>query len=65
MNPIEKYRVENGLSYQKLADLVGLDVHTVFRHTRGEGMTVRSMLQYKSKLGIDPAEHLMDEVLSR
>ena len=54
MHPIEKYRLEHGITYHNLAKLLGFKSRsTVFQHVSGtRGLTAEAALRYHRILGI-------------
>lgn len=59
MNPIKEYKKKSGISFRGLADLVGLDKMTVFRHANSlEKISLESAMKYNKALGI-PVEDIV------
>jgi len=53
MNILEKYRTEKKLTFDALADVVGLSKTCVFRHCKElQAISGKSALKYHTKLGI-------------
>ena len=56
MNIIEKYRVENGLTFDAMAKMAGLSKPTVWRHCQGSPIDDTSAKSYARNLGIPFAD---------
>jgi len=56
MNALDSFRKQNHLTYEAIADAVGLTKPAVWRHCAGRPISGESALLYHTKLGIPLAE---------
>lgn len=64
MNALETYRTENGLTFEAIAQTVGMTKPTVWRHCAGDPISGDSALLYHTKLGI-PLEALRPDIYAQ